>query len=182
MLKKSVAINLEMSHVPPVMRRGRHALIVLTDTRGHYYLGGKTIYPEGIYRLIGGGIDKDEDPFVGAVREIKEETGLAVKPKHLTHLTTINLTSTDEKHRLYHFQTTLFHYQFKKSAPVPSSDLDEIKAFSPQEFKQLINKFQSLPEELVYLSRIAGTEFRWSDYGKFYSQVHQLALDLTLVH
>ena len=41
----------------------------------------KRIYP-GYYNGLGGHIERDEDPLTGAIREIHEETGLAVQNVH----------------------------------------------------------------------------------------------------
>lgn len=43
---------------------------------------------EGTWSLPGGGLDKDEDPFKGIIREIIEETGLHVKDIQLLDVVT----------------------------------------------------------------------------------------------
>ncbi len=49
----------------------------------------KRIYP-GYYNGLGGHIEQDEDPLTGAIREIKEETGLDVKNVRYCGSTHIN--------------------------------------------------------------------------------------------
>lgn len=40
----------------------------------------------GLFDLPGGGLDRDEDPIIGAVRETHEETGLVIDPDRLEYV------------------------------------------------------------------------------------------------
>jgi 8-oxo-dGTP pyrophosphatase MutT (NUDIX family) len=163
------------------MRRGRHVLAVIQDKSGNYYLGAKDIYPKGITRLIGGGINSSEDPKDGMLRELEEETGIVCTKKDLDQIAEITVSSTDRNDRSFDFTTYLYAAVVDPKRLTPRGDLDDIKKLTPAEFKALMKKYADLPNKLVHLSKIPGTEFRWSDYGKFYGQVHQIAYDLTQV-
>lgn len=63
------------------MRVGAAALI--TDEEGRILLIRQT-YGRKNWELPGGGIEPGESPMDGAVREVQEETGLAVAPTELT--------------------------------------------------------------------------------------------------
>lgn len=52
----------------------------------------------GRWALPGGGIHRNETPLDGAVRELREETGIAVAPDKLQHKGTFE-TVNDEHHR-----------------------------------------------------------------------------------
>lgn len=173
--------NFSFDYVPPVLKRGSHALLVLQDPAGKYILGSKNIYPDGIYRFIGGGIE-DEDPQAGASRELKEELGIFIPAYQLEPLARmtaeIEETSSNQQHL---FETYLYHATTKPDQVLhPSSDLDGIVHFSREEVQQLIKNYQSLSSALINLNPENNDgQFRWSDYGKFYSQIHQIGLDLT---
>ncbi len=59
--------------VPRTLCFVRHGDDILLMKRGEH----KRIYP-GYYNGVGGHIERDEDPLGGAIREIREETGLEV--------------------------------------------------------------------------------------------------------
>jgi len=58
-------------------RRGEVALFILRPS-GHVILHTKDFYPEGIYRVPTGGIERGEDVVTAVHREAREETGLTV--------------------------------------------------------------------------------------------------------
>ncbi len=184
MTPQTYCSTFSFTHVPAVMKRGRHALIVLQDEHGNYILGVKDIYPQGIYRLIGGGLDDGEDPQVGASRELEEEMGIHTQPSDLSHLATITAKiheTTTNKH--YSFTTYLYHVRANTSDLHPADDLDGMKAFSKEEMIDLINRYNQLPSDLAVVAKQhdgkAPAEFRWSDYGALYGRIHEIALKLT---
>src|SRR5688572_22678623 len=67
----------------------RHGNDVLLMKRGEH----KRVFP-GRYNGIGGHIERDEDPLSGALREIHEETGLAVTDIRLRGITNIDAGSS----------------------------------------------------------------------------------------
>jgi ADP-ribose pyrophosphatase YjhB (NUDIX family) len=58
-------------------RRGEVALFILRPS-GNMILHAKEFYPEGIYRVPTGGIERGEDVVTAVHREAREETGLTV--------------------------------------------------------------------------------------------------------
>ncbi len=175
------SFSFSFSHVPAVMKRGRHALIAVKTETGNYILGAKDIYPQGVYRLIGGGLEKDEDPAVGATRELKEELGISYTPDQLQPLATVTAeideTSTG-KH--YTFVTYLFETTVERKLVKPADDLDGIKEFSLEQMQTLIHRYSDLSDELIQFQKPGDTRplepFRWRDYGKLYGKIHELVL------
>ena len=53
---------------------------------GEKVLVVRSWHGSGQWSLPGGGLHRGEDPKVGAVRELREETGLVVQPAQLQHL------------------------------------------------------------------------------------------------
>ena len=151
---KNYTYSFSFSHIPPVMRRGKHSLAILQDKKGNYILGGKDIYPKGIYRLIGGGVNSTEKPVQGLMREMHEETGLQVVQKNIKHLAHIESDFTNSKKQRFIFHIHLFHLVVDLNKLTPLTDLDEIRSFTPNEFKKLISNYSKLPSKLVHLSKI----------------------------
>jgi 8-oxo-dGTP pyrophosphatase MutT (NUDIX family) len=159
--------------------RPRHALIVLRDTKGNYLLGSKPkLYPEHIFRLIGGGIDDSENPIEGAVREIQEELQLQVTSENLTPIAEIITTGTLEN-TVYKNTTYLYELVVKDiERLVPSDDIEALESMNRDELQALIERYKNLSHEFRYKTD-DGYGHCWGDYGEMYSFIHQKALDLT---
>lgn len=57
--------------------RDRTVLVLCRDREGNFLLGAKpTYFPEGIVRMLGGGVDDDETVADAAKREVREEMGI----------------------------------------------------------------------------------------------------------
>lgn len=177
-------VSFSFSHVPSVMKRGSHALIALKDKDGNFILGTKHIYPAGIYRLIGGGMDEGEKPVAAAIRETEEEVGIKLRPDQLKYLAIVTAEIDEESTRQHFtFTTHLFCAIVDSDQLVPADDLDGLQILNPDAMTQLISRYFSLSDELVTLDKPSGEKqpqmFRWKDYGKLYGQLHQFALTLT---
>jgi 8-oxo-dGTP pyrophosphatase MutT (NUDIX family) len=160
-----------LTHIPPGLKRGSLALIAPFD-QGEIILATKHVYPENIFRLIGGGVDAtDQSPLHAATREFEEEVGLRCKMTDFTHNST-HLYELSETGTGTHFDLTidLFTISASYDSLQPASDIDAIKQFNRFEFKQLINRYQELPKELVTLK--PDNTFRWSDWGYIYNQIN----------
>ena len=166
--------------VPPNLLRNRHALIVVKDASGNYVLGRKNIYPKGIVRFVGGGIKDGEDPARGAQRELCEEFGFGVLPEKIRKLAEIHAEITSRGKKVL-FTTHLFFSDIGNTKVKPSDDLDGVDHLTVEEMRALIQKYAHLSSDLVIVKQPNEVKesFRWSDYGAFYSQVHQIGLGLT---
>lgn len=75
------------------MNRKKYSVCFLLDKTVEYVLlqkKNKTIF-EGMYNGVGGKIEPGEIPSAGALREIKEETGVELKRKDLHWIATLTL-------------------------------------------------------------------------------------------
>jgi 8-oxo-dGTP pyrophosphatase MutT (NUDIX family) len=156
--------------MPPIFRRGAHVLILLRDKNGKYVLGEKNLYPEGIVRMVGGGMDNDTPP-IGASRELEEELGIQIDPDELTFLMTVKAEIT-AGYETVHFTTHLFFYQLSDEVLQASDDLDGLAVLSEKEYGNLIERYGQLSENIDPVK-----QFAWADYGKVYGPMHQWALD-----
>ncbi len=168
----TLTLNLQLTTIPPLMRRGRHALILVRNQEGNFILGRKQIYPPQICRMVGGGIEASEDPQVGAARELAEELHIDVPPENLIPLKKVVAEITCRQEKIT-FTTWLFFYQLEVEAIQADDDLDDVWALSEADLESLIARYGQLQGE----DKDDNVEFKWQDYGRLYGPMHQIALD-----
>ncbi|MGL4759237.1 MAG: NUDIX hydrolase [Patescibacteria group bacterium] len=147
-------------------------LILIFDDSNNYYLGEKDFYPANIYRMVGGGLDKDEVPTIGAVRELEEETGLVVNTDELLPLIEFKLegnTKIETKYSIVY----VYAYKLKGGETLKANDdLSGIRKLDQSGLEKLINEYKMLNTHFE-----KGSErFSWKDYGAVYSMIHNEAL------
>ena len=171
-----IQMHLTMDTVPPVAQRGKHVLILLRNVQKKFILGTKKHYPEGISRLVGGGMEGDEDPLLAAQRELEEETHYKAPLEDLKPLaevqTTFTPTANSKEEKPILFVTYLFFLDIGDQSLKASDDLDGLAELPESEYLQLIANFYQLSKE-----QRPGQSFRWYDYGQLYGRIHQLAFD-----
>lgn len=169
---KEIKISFELQTLPSIIKRRQTTLILVRNTTGNFLLGCKDIYPEGIARMVGGGVDGDEDPHLAAVRELGEELQLSIEPNRCIPLAKVENTITHNE-GTYTYVVWLHFLQLKSDEiPHASDDIDALIEVSESELQALIERYSKLStqtdEELG---------FAWSDYGKIFTKVHQIALE-----
>src|SRR5690606_22484169 len=121
----------DVAHWLAMYERGERvaeAIYVLRLPGGRTLLHTKDFYPEGAFRLPGGGIPRGEAPWDGAVREAAEETGLRTRPVALLGYAEIELVAASGA------AVTMPNYIFllepldPEAEPVPAAD-EGIRAF-----------------------------------------------------
>ena len=170
-------LSYTFDYVPGVMKRGRQVLLMVIDHGGKFVLGGKDIYPEGIVRFMGGGIEEGEDSLEAGIRELEEETGLLASAGELQDVQQF-VARVHEKssNTTYTFETDLYCYQLQPGdKPKPSDDLDEIVTLDRNEFTALVTRFKLLPKTLE--STMSGEPFSWGDYGEYFGLVHEVGME-----
>lgn len=174
---RELNLTFHFTHVPPIMRRGNHALIVVENSQGKLLLGSKAIYPPGIYRFVGGGIEPKENPHLAAQRELEEELGIHISQDRLIPLARVTATVFDPK-QTWVFMTYLYYTKLTNDTVKPSSDLDGVVVLSHDEVRALVDRYKQLPDDLIRIGSDSSGLFRWSDYGAFYGEIHAFALTL----
>lgn len=161
--------SLTLKTVPPVAKRKKHVLILLHDQNNHYLLGTKDVYPPGIYRMVGGGMEKGETPLQSAVRELHEELQIAVPEEDLQVLGTVvtHIASGEEK---FIFTSHIFFLELKDHGIVPNDDLDGVVHIDPIDCEGLLQRYKLLSPVIDYVHK-----FSWFDYGQIYGPIHAFA-------
>lgn len=82
----------------------RTRIIVKSDNK---ILLAKDWLGSGKWSLPGGGLHRNEDPQIGAIRELKEETGIVVQKSSLHYLGTLNINGDKLGSRLICYWTEI---------------------------------------------------------------------------
>jgi len=155
--------------------RDRTVLIMCRDCKGKFLLGSKgDLYPKGIVRLIGGGVDKEESVHEAAIREIKEEMGIDIDESDLIDLVEVKVQGRYQD-QIYNTSVFVCFLESTKDDYVAGDDVHEIVSFTESEYRQLIRNFMALED-----TKDARIGFSWKDYGKVYGFIHQAAIDEVL--
>lgn len=154
--------------------RAKHVLILIRDPDGLFILGDKpSFYPEGIVRLIGGGVNDEESFSEAAIRELKEEGHLK---KSATELYPLAMVITDAEAAKQHFKltTSIYFLQLHGENVTPGGDIRRIVRLDDRGMRRLIKKYHDLDDNNWY----HGPEgnHSWGDYGKVYGFLHKIAL------
>lgn len=176
MLKK-YKYNITLSAEPfeNLRYRDRTVLILCRDAEGKYILGAKNeFYPEGIVRMLGGGINKDEEVIDAAIREIQEEMGITAAPGEMLELAEFDITG-EYKDKIYKTKIFVYFLNSDKDDYLAGDDVTEIVRYSEKEYRDLIKRFFDLKPNNLY--NHGDLTFSWGDFGKVYGFVHQITLN-----
>ncbi len=142
-------IKLPKSLFPPLTRKDREGEVIFLLRRhdGSVWLQQKHHYPDGIFRLPGGGVDIGESLRGAIIREVIEETGIeSPRPVPLGRL-----AYNGPKGESINFSSTLFLVDIGDKPPVctdPEEQVSGWKAVEPENLANRADKLQSLTGEL----------------------------------
>jgi 8-oxo-dGTP pyrophosphatase MutT (NUDIX family) len=148
----------KMRHKP---RRGE-VVMVIPNEQGHLWLHTKTFYPQGIYRLMTGGLETGEKPDEAFLREVAEETGFRAAIDRCLAVITYSLTADDG---ILPFASYVFMTLPTSGWPQPSDPGEAIADFRAV-------AVVSLPEVVHNLRSIIGP---FADWGLFRAIAHEVA-------
>jgi hypothetical protein len=154
--------------MPDIFLRGEHVQAMIKNDQGKFVMGAKNLYPRGIVRFVGGGLD-EASPVAGIVREVEEELLIKVPANEFIHLAQINC-------QIKHIQDIVFtaHLFFVKISQevTPNDDLDGITMLDEKGFESLIENYRYLTD-----STLPDHGWSWADYGQIFAEIHQIGLD-----
>jgi 8-oxo-dGTP pyrophosphatase MutT (NUDIX family) len=110
-------------------RTKRVAICLITDDQDNVLLGKRN--DNGKWTVPGGHLDVNEDPHLGACRELKEETGLEAKDVKL-----IAVEKTPKNTIIYCFKVTLHDDQKIDTSNDPDNECEDWEYLDPNEIKE----------------------------------------------
>ncbi len=122
-------------------KRTHDVTMLIEGVDGRFALMSKHSYPPGIFRSPSGGVKLGEDLAAGALREAKEETGLAIDLKRFLLHITLDIRFQDE---LTTWESYIFHATTKDTLLKPT-DLKEVKDtqwVAPSQMQAMIAKLK----------------------------------------
>lgn len=142
--------------------RRAEAVMVVPDENSRIWLHTKKFYPDGVYRLMTGGLESGERPVVAARREAQEETGFDVEIKRCLGVVTYQFFGVGEP---LPFASYLFLTTAGRGYPEPTDPGEKITDFvavPPAQLTKTARQLRSL-------------EGRFADWGAFRAISHDLA-------
>jgi len=148
-------------------RRGE-VVMVIPNEQGQFWLHTKAFYPQGIYRLMTGGLESKEKPDEAFLREVAEETGVKTTIDRCLAVITYNLMAAEG---VLPFASYLF-------MTAPTGGLPR-----PNDPKEAITHFRAVPVEMLpevahQLRSIPGP---FADWGIFRAVAHEVAYTVLYV-
>jgi len=163
---KEFIVNLEVEKFFPPLSRDAEVLAVVILPNKKILLHRKKFYPPNVYRLLSGGIKKNENVEKALVRELKEETNVKIWNKKLLAKIIFNIKSPKGKK---FFTTYIFLVKTKSSniKPLDSKEqISKLKEIKISELSSVIRKLQSLRTK------------NWREWGKFRAIAHQIVYEM----
>lgn len=104
---------------------------LITDETGRFLLAKES---SGVWDMLGGGLDHNEDPVTALQREVQEETGLVVasvnpSPKYFV--------TAHRPERNTFIANVFYEVTIKDLHFTPSDECEELRYFSTEEARQL---------------------------------------------
>jgi 8-oxo-dGTP pyrophosphatase MutT (NUDIX family) len=160
----SASTKVMLSVMEKMESKGRRGEVVITipDEEGRVWLHTKDFYPQGIYRLMTGGIKPKEAPDEAFLREAREETGLQVKIKRCLAVVTYQFQNLETT---LPFVSYLFLAKSTSHSPKPA-DIEEN-----------ITDFKAVPGPtlLEVAQQLWAVEGDFADWGRFRAVAHEIA-------
>ncbi len=173
----TLEIDIPITNMVRENKQTGHVLIAVADQEGRIILGGKaSLFPPGITRFVGGGIDAGETPEQAAVQELTEELGIVLAAEQLVPLAIVEITGVTPE-QSYPLTEYLFYAQVPQGQTIQAGDdIATIEAIDLEELPGLVERYLSIDPSL------RSTEsdrypYRWLDYGKIYGRVHEIVYE-----
>lgn len=148
-----------------VDRRSGEVCFVVRRPDGTLLTGRKTFYPPDAYRLLTGGIDGGESIHGALLRELREETGLAVTVRRFL------AAIAYRREGRFVFRTFAFlldEIGGQLRSADPHEELEAFGTVSAGTLEAMARTLESLPDE--FDGRLGGS---WRDWGRFRAVVHR---------
>jgi len=144
--------------------RVAEVIILLRRRNGNYLVHTKAFYPEGVYRLMSGGIKPGEDLLASLRREAREETGLCVRIERFLGILHYEFIWGDDR---VAFASYLFLVGEMGGVLRCNDAHEQITGFREvtlADIASLARQLEALPED-------------WADWGRFRAAAHRMVVE-----
>ena len=173
---KQIPLSINIKSPFGNLHRERTVLIVIKNSQGKYLLGAKEgHYPDGISRLMGGGVDNGEDILSAAIRELKEELNVTIPLEQLEPYADVLVEAIDEKGVKYSTCISIVKLTVPIDQYSAGDDVTNVVELTKEEVLDLIKRYQELSPDFWFEND--QKRFNWADYGKVYAPVHKIAIE-----
>lgn len=148
-------------------KRVAEVVLLVRRPQNRYLLHTKAFYPQGVYRLLSGGIKPGEDVVAAAQREAYEETGLPARVERFVGILRQHMVHQGDS---FTFTSYLFLLCQDGGSPGVCDDDEEISGYQ----EVLAEELEGVAEALEALSP------DWADWGRFRAVAHRLAAHVLL--
>lgn len=145
--------------------RVAEVVMLLRRRNGNYLVHTKAFYPEGVYRLMSGGIKPGEDLLAALRREAREETGLCVRIRRFLAILHYQFIWGDDR---VAFASYLFLVAEVGGILRCNDAHEQITGFREvtlADIASLARQLEALPED-------------WADWGRFRAVAHRLVVEV----
>lgn len=156
--------------------RAETVLIICHTANNTILLGDKVgFYPEGISRLLGGGVEKSDTSLVDAAQsELEEETCYRPSKKSLKHVAQFVISARDSQKKRYSHTAHVFYCKIPPEVTVQASDdVTHISEATVDQLKTLAQKYSTLSKEAI--ASDGSLQYSWYDFGQVYAPIHSFA-------
>jgi len=146
-------------------KRTSEVVMLLRRPGDLYVVHTKPFYPQGIYRLLSGGLNPNESLYDAALREGYEETGLSVQWDRFLAITRHSFAYQGKTIRFVSYLVSLTSHQGPLQNQDEGEQISGYREVSLSDLGTLANTLELLPPD-------------WVEWGRFRAPAHRLAVEL----
>lgn len=162
-IMRQMVVKLNQKTIP----RRAEVVMVVPNEQGQVWLHTKSFYPQGVYRLMTGGLEAGEAPHQALRRETVEETGFKVKAQRCLAVITYTVTTPEGR---FPFVSYVFLTTPSRGQPHPTDSKEAIAHFQA-------TPISGLADTARHLRSLTGA---FADWGIFRAIPHEVACEQLL--
>ena len=143
--------------------------MVVRRRNGKLLLATKDFYPDGVYRLLTGGVHRGESIFAALLRETQEETSLTVEPRRFLAVARYQEPDASEPNEYATFAFLLDEVGGELGVSDPHERLSGFREVYPSELPAIADQLDNLPRNLDDDLKVE--HYAW---GRFRALAHRL--------
>lgn len=149
--------------------RASEVCMVVRRIGGRLLTFRKTFYPQGVFRLLTGGIAQDESVLDALRRECQEETGLQTELRRLLAIVSYGVEGSDDPPIFHTFAFLLDEISGMLGALDAAERVEAFRDIEPPELLTIAARLDDL--DAGYAEELNS---RWRDWGRFRAVIHRI--------